>query len=270
MALVRTTSSRVRDMVDGDKMIPFIRQFYGSPSTFLWDDDFGKVHHVHQGEGGELFAFLDDVYVICRPTRVQEVFQLLETELRSRASISIHLGETKFWNAGIEPTGVAGLSAAARMHDPQAVVWRGDQGLPTVQQGLKVLGALVGLHPKLLVPERVGARPFARDDPTSPRRASCMVVAGVLRIHSSEFFLRTVSPEFTLEFAERHDKQVFKCLSKVLQTETLHPRNHEAATMRLTLGGLGLGNAEDTRRRTLGELGRQFGDDQSPAPRSGT
>ena len=26
----------VRDMVDGDKMIPFIRQFYGSPSTFLW------------------------------------------------------------------------------------------------------------------------------------------------------------------------------------------------------------------------------------------
>ena len=43
----------VRDMVDGDKMIPFIRQFYGSPSTFLWDDDFGEVHHVHQGEGGE-------------------------------------------------------------------------------------------------------------------------------------------------------------------------------------------------------------------------
>ena len=105
-----------------------IRQFYGSPSTFLWDDDFGEVHHVHQGEGGEqgdplmpmlfslghlralvavqsklldekLFAFLDDVYVICRPSRVQEVFQLLETELRSRASISIHLGKTKLWNA---------------------------------------------------------------------------------------------------------------------------------------------------------------------------
>ena len=35
-------------------------------------------------EDEKLFAFLDDVYVICRPTRVQEVFQLLETELRSR------------------------------------------------------------------------------------------------------------------------------------------------------------------------------------------
>ena len=60
-------------------------------------------------------------------------------------------------------------------------------------------------------------------------------------------FLRAVAPEFTLEFAERHDEQVFKCLSKVLQTETLHPRNHEAATMPLTLGGLGLGNAQRTR-----------------------
>ena len=106
-------------------MIPFIRQFYRSPSTFLWDDDSGEVHHVHQGEGGEqgdrlmpllfslgqhralvavqsklkedekLFTFLDDVYVICRPARVQEVFQLLETELYSHACISIHLGKTK-------------------------------------------------------------------------------------------------------------------------------------------------------------------------------
>ena len=41
-------------------------------------------------EDEKLFAFLDDVYVICRPSRVQEVFQLLETELRSRVSISMH------------------------------------------------------------------------------------------------------------------------------------------------------------------------------------
>ena len=47
-------------MVDGDKMIPFIRQFYGSPSTFLLDDDFGEVHHVHQGgeQGDPLMPML--------------------------------------------------------------------------------------------------------------------------------------------------------------------------------------------------------------------
>ena len=270
----------VRDMVDGNKMIPFIRQFYGS-STFLWDDDFGEVHHVHQGEGGEqgdplmpmlfslgqhrglvavqsklledekLFALLDDVYVICRLTRVQEVFQLLETELRCRASISIHLGKTKLWNAGgIEPTGAAGLSAVARIHNPQAVVWRGDQGLPTAQQGLKVLGAPVG-HPdyiqSFLTQKGLEHDHLLEMIPQVQDVQAAWLLLLYCASTRANFFLRTVAPEFTLEFAERHDEQVFKCLSKVLQTETLHPRNHEAATMPLTLGGFGLGNAQRTR-----------------------
>ena len=41
-----------------------------------------------------------------------------------------------------------------------------------------------------------------------------MVVVGVLRIHPSEFLLEDSGSEFTLEFTERHDEQVFKCLSK--------------------------------------------------------
>ena len=84
------------DVVDGEKIIPFSRQFYDSPSTFLWEDEMGEVRKVMQGEGGEwgdllmpllfslgqhralvsiqaqlkegegLFAFLDDIYVVCR------------------------------------------------------------------------------------------------------------------------------------------------------------------------------------------------------------
>ena len=84
--------------------------------------------------------------------------------------------------------------------------------------------------------------------------------------------LRPTGPRRTrtnfFEFAERHDEQVFKCLGKVIQTETLHPRNHEAATMPLTLRGLGLGNAQRTRDAAHWDLGKQFRDDQSPAPRS--
>ena len=92
----------------------------------------------------------------------------------------------------LSPQGAAGLSAVARKHNPQAVMWRGDQGLPTAQQGLKVLGAPVG-HPdyiqSFLTQKRVGARPSARDDPTGPRRAGSMVVVVVLRINPSEFLL---------------------------------------------------------------------------------
>ena len=37
----------------GDKLLPFVRLFHSSPSTFLWEDDVGTVHHIPQGEGGE-------------------------------------------------------------------------------------------------------------------------------------------------------------------------------------------------------------------------
>ena len=111
---------RVADMGDGDKVIPFARLLYSFPSTFLWEDDSGAVQHVRQGEGGEqrdplmpllfslglhravvsvrsklkegekLFAFLDDVYVIVPPSRVLDVFRLLERELHEKACISVH------------------------------------------------------------------------------------------------------------------------------------------------------------------------------------
>ena len=37
----------------GNKLLPFVRHFYGSPSTYLWEDDSGKTHMIPQGEGGE-------------------------------------------------------------------------------------------------------------------------------------------------------------------------------------------------------------------------
>ena len=40
-------------------------------------------------EGQKFFAFLDGVYVIWTPKRVLDVFQLLQTELHNRVSISI-------------------------------------------------------------------------------------------------------------------------------------------------------------------------------------
>ena len=40
-------------MEGGDQVLPFVRLFYGSPSTFFWEDTMGGVHHILQGEGGE-------------------------------------------------------------------------------------------------------------------------------------------------------------------------------------------------------------------------
>ena len=94
-------------MDGGDRILPFVRMFYGGPSTFLWEDDLGGVHHILQGEGGEqgdplmpmlfslgqhaaltatserlwgserLLAFLDNLYVVTTPERTVEVHNVL-------------------------------------------------------------------------------------------------------------------------------------------------------------------------------------------------
>ena len=93
-------------------------------------------------EGERLFAFLGDNYLICKLERVADVHNILERWLFHHARIHVHHGKTKMWNrSGRRPTGVDKLTAAARLEDPEAVVWRGDQSLKTKVQGFKVLGA---------------------------------------------------------------------------------------------------------------------------------
>ena len=100
-----------------DEILPFVRCVYG------WEDEVGMSHEIAQGEGGEpgdplmprlfalglhpalraaqgrmrvgerIFAYLDDVYVICRPERVVEVFKILEEEMLAHSEIRLHLGK---------------------------------------------------------------------------------------------------------------------------------------------------------------------------------
>ena len=43
----------LRRMEDGDQVLSFVRCFYGSPSTYLWEDELGTTEDIAQGEGGE-------------------------------------------------------------------------------------------------------------------------------------------------------------------------------------------------------------------------
>ena len=163
--------SGLLEVKGGASALPFVRQFYGSPSTYLWDDDNGVTHEIAQGEGGEqgdalmpllfsfglhrslcavsdrllpterLLAFLDDLYVICSPDRVSHVCRVLQEELWVPSRIQTHHGKTQVWNrAGVMPTSVDAMTAAARTADPTAIVRRGDPSLPSSQQGMKILG----------------------------------------------------------------------------------------------------------------------------------
>ena len=164
-------------MVEGDRILPFVRAFYGKPSTYIWEDDVGDVHQIAQGEGGEqgdplmpllfcigqhpalaavakelcegekLFAYLDDLYIICQPDWVGEVHALLQQHLWHYTHTSLHSGKTKVWNrSGAEPAGCSESQRHAEVATPGAIVWRGDTSLPTSEQGFLVLGVPLG-HP---------------------------------------------------------------------------------------------------------------------------
>ena len=95
-----------------DVILLFVLQFYGRPSTHLWEDEEGVVREIQQGEGGEqgdplmlpfalgqhqslvavqetlqpserLLAFLDDVHVASVPARIATVEESLEDEQNS-------------------------------------------------------------------------------------------------------------------------------------------------------------------------------------------
>ena len=135
----------------GDSVMPFVLQFYGSASSYLWEDQEGVVHTIVQAEGGEqgdplmpalfslgqhpalqvvqsqlqdgerLFAFLDDVYIVCAPPRVNATYAILQRELFTHSSIRVFHGKTQVWNRGsVAPPGIEVLQAVARVHDPDA------------------------------------------------------------------------------------------------------------------------------------------------------
>ena len=147
-------------------MVPFVRLAYCQPSVYIWQDDDGHNHEIHQGEGGEqgdplmpplyalgqhpaleevrgqlrpgeaIFAYLDDVYVLCQPDRATAVFDLLATALSAHAGVQVNLGKTKMWNkAGVQPPGAEAIGPD---------VWVGGPHVAPAQRGIVVLGSPLG------------------------------------------------------------------------------------------------------------------------------
>ena len=260
----------------GDTVLPFVRQFYGTPSTYLWQDDEGTVHDVQQGEGGEqgdalmpalfalgqhkalvtlqlrwtpqelLFAFLDDIYVVCSPDRVLPIFQALEFELWVHSRIQIHQGKTQLWNkGGVPPPVWETLAAHAWRSDPDAIIWRGDRSLPEDQQGVKVRGTPLGS------PEFVRARllelsasyqrlvdkiPFVSD------LQSAWLLLLSCAASRPNCILRVLHPEATREFATLHDTAMRRCV-ETLQDVRMDDQTWNVGSLPLSLGGLGLRSA---------------------------
>ena len=261
-------------MDGGNQIIPFVRMFYGSPSTYFWEDEMGTTQYIPQGEGGEqgdplmpmlyalgqhgslvatqermighvkVFAYLDDVYLASGPGRVEQVQSIVSEELHNRAHIEVHHGKTQVWNrSGVLPSGIEALTRAARVVKPDVVVWKGDPNLPPTQQGLKVLGVPREFlenqsREQTVLFERI---PWVND----PQAAWLLLM--MCASTRANFWLRAVRPELTEAFATRHDANVWNCLRTILGTPGGPASSQMLSSLALSAGGLGLASVHRAR-----------------------
>ena len=257
-------------------MLPFVRLTYGQPSVYIWQDDDGQTHEVHQGEGGEqgdplmphlyalgqhpaledvrgqlrpseaIFAYLDDVYVLCQPDQATEVFNLLATALSAQAGVQVNLGKTKMWNkAGVQPPGAETIG-------PE--VWVGGSNVAPAHRGIVVLGSPLGSQ------EFIGSHTDAtlRDQqhplellPKLPDLQCAWVLLNLCASPRSNHALSTAPPHQSTSYAEGHDASMWQCLLGVLgrdadAAQSASPMLDRArciAQLPLRLGGLGLRSA---------------------------
>ena len=111
----RVMLAALHRVLGGDQILPFVRLLYKSLSRYLWEDDEGVVHHILQGEGEESGYPLMPLFF----------------------TLGIHDA------SGVEARGCQTLQRTAAASGSREQVWKGS-GLPTDQQGIQVLGTLLG------------------------------------------------------------------------------------------------------------------------------
>ena len=89
-------------------------------------------------EGERLFAFPNDLYVLCGPGQVAEAHSILEEELWRHPNTNPPRQDEICNKGGFATVGWEDLQAGTRMMDPNAIVWRG-KDIPSTKQGLNAL-----------------------------------------------------------------------------------------------------------------------------------
>ena len=222
--------------------LPFVHQFFGSPSHYIWEDDAGVVHNIAQGEGGEqgdpmmpllfslgqqaalmavqrqleaherVFAFLDDVHIVTSPYS--------QAKLWRHSRIDVHDGKTQVWNAsGLRPEGCDILDRAGRAVNPKFdSVWRGDGTTNT--QGIKVLGTHLGHenfgrdHLRRTMEDHMS---LLEKIPSLPDVQSAWALLLHCASARANYMLRAIRPELIVQFSVDHNAGLWSCLCNILR-----------------------------------------------------
>ena len=166
---------KLRTLPTARKLLPFVLMSYGATSTYVWTDENGIAHDIHQAEGGEqgdalmpalfclglhdalaaadrqllpgeyLVAYLDDIYLLTTRPRARDASDVVTSHIREHTGIEPNLNKTECWctGGGPAPPGVAELGVPDQQ-DVVTPVWKGD--LADEYRGVEVLSSPLGTN----------------------------------------------------------------------------------------------------------------------------
>ena len=160
----------------------------------------------------------------------------------------LNQGKTCIWNqVGQMPIGRERLEAAARVENPDARMWRGEDG--TFSERSIILGTLVGTPEfvqQQLEQKVVEHETFLQRIPELVDLQRAWLLLLFYGVARANFFLRTNCPALSHSFATRHDAQI-------LHSSGSWPR----CSLSLSAGSAVQRNSDSPR---IGELGRHHQD----------
>ena len=142
------------------------------------------------------------------------------------------------------------MTKIARRTVKDAVLLRGDQNLPVGQQGIRVLGVPIGQeeciknhlakksneHQVLI--DRI---PLVQD-----LQAAWLLLFSCAGSRAT-FWLRSVRPQFTADFADAHDRQMWECFNQLMGIASFSAKAKQYITIPLSMGGVRLSSANRSR-----------------------
>ena len=174
-----------------------------------------------------LFAYLDDIYVVCSPERVSAIYKLLGQALEENARIQMHMGKTQVWNRGGHmPPGCDAMQVAAQRVDLNARVWRANTGFGF----LRSPSGMSTLSRRSSGPPRVHERLLSAQD-----LQSAWLLLLFCANARATYSLRGIPPSEVADSAEAHNEVTWQCFIRLLSL----PLD--------TLGGCGLLNVTRSR-----------------------
>ena len=195
-----------------------------------------------------LFAFLDDLYVVCNREIARKAFDIVTAEVASIAGIRTNLGKLQLYSkaGGPCPPGFEDFQALRGVEEQP--IWTCDAH-EISKRGIVVLGSPLGTVEfcTAFADKRMKVEQELLDwIPKLPTLQVAWLLLYYSAAQRANHLIRLLPPSLSVEYAEKHDSAILKCLEILLQAGPLSVNAKRIASLRCVNGGLGLRSARRT------------------------